>query len=152
MPLSDQTYDQPEKAQTRDRVITHAVKSLSGERDSSPVVTVSEFERTLEYCTDLLSRCGRGDIRNLACKLLENWSSVQRSRVGVKKPEDLNVLLLAGPDPMPDLMAFQNLGVGLANVWAIESERTTFRQAVGAVNAQGLQLKLHKGSLRDFFA
>ncbi len=47
---SEQPYNQPENEQTRQRVIAHGVNSLSKERDSSPVVTAQEFERTIDYC------------------------------------------------------------------------------------------------------
>ena len=44
----DVSYHQPEKDAVRQRVIAHAVESLTVERASSPVVTAQEFDRTMD--------------------------------------------------------------------------------------------------------
>jgi hypothetical protein len=50
----DLSYTQPEKYAVRQRVIAHAVQSLTVERASSPVVTAQEFDRTMDYCVRFL--------------------------------------------------------------------------------------------------
>ena len=152
MKPSEQSYHQPEKDMTRQRVIAHAVTSLSGQRDSSPVVTANEFERTMEYCLRFLERhCGI-KLWDTVKPAAEDWLSLHQSRVGTKKPEDLSVLFLAGPDPTADLRAFKKAGVPLTNIWAIEGDRHAFARAVGILGREGIPLKVHHGSLQKFFS
>ncbi|MCI0536568.1 MAG: hypothetical protein L0Z50_15215 [Verrucomicrobiales bacterium] len=148
---STQTYGQPEKKETRQRVIAHAVANLSKKRSSSPVVTIEGFERMMDYCLRCLEKSGV-NIRDAVRPHLEDWLALHHSRVGKKKAEDLNVLFLAGPDPIPDLMAFKRCGVSFHNIWAIERDEDTFAIAVETLGREGLNLKLHNGNLQDFFS
>lgn len=152
MKPSEQSYNQPEKETIRQRVIAHAVTSLTKERASSPVVTAAEFERTMDYCQRFLDKhCGR-KLWNAVKPVAEDWQSLHQSRVGAKKAEDLHVLFLAGPDPTADLMAFKRVGVPFTNIWAIEGDRSTFRQAIGILGREGIPLKVHHGNLQKFFS
>ena len=152
MNLDDSTYRQPEKDTVRQRVIAHAVNSLTVERASSPVVTAEEFDRTMDYCVRLLHEHCDTDLGEALKFVVEDWHSLHQSRVGSRKPEDLNVLFLAGPDPVPDLMAFKRAGVPFTNIWAIESDKDTFAKAIAVLGREGLPLKVHNGSLQDFFS
>jgi hypothetical protein len=152
MNLDDSTYRQPEKDTVRQRVIAHAVNSLTVERASSPVVTAEEFDRTMDYCVRLLHEHCDTDLGEALKFVVEDWHSLHQSRVGSRKPEDLNVLFLAGPDPVPDLMAFKRAGVPFTNIWAIESDKDTFTKAIAVLGREGLPLKVHNGSLQDFFS
>lgn len=149
---TEQTYNQPEKEATRQRVIAHAVHCLTAARCSSPVVTSGEFEQTMDYCLRFLERrCGM-KLREAVKPFAEDWYSLHKSRVGTKKAEDINVLFLAGSDPTADLMAFKKGGVPFANIWAIEGDSPSFKQAVAVLGREGMQLKLHNGSLQNFFS
>src|SRR5205807_1774805 len=83
---------------------------------------------------------------------VDSWLELHRSRVGVKKPCDLQVLFLAGPDPTNDLMTFRQHGITFENICAIESDKGTFAKAVRAAGQQRIRVKLHRGSLQSFFA
>lgn len=110
MDPSKQSYDQPEKRLVRERIIAHAVQALGEKREESSVVTVREFEKTIEYCLAHLHE----DYPSLSRDLqphLENWFSLHRSRVGRKTAEDLTVLFLAGPSPWDDLREFRRHGI-----------------------------------------
>jgi hypothetical protein len=148
----DLSYSQPEKDAVRQRVIAHAVESLTVERASSPVVTVQEFDRTMELCVHYLEEHSDTDLGEPLKFEIEDWHSLHQSRVGTRKPEDLHVLFLAGPDPVPDLMAFKRAGVPFANIWAIESHKETFAKAIGALGREGLSLKIQHGKLEEFFS
>jgi hypothetical protein len=152
MSLSDTSYAHPEKDAVRQRVIAHAVNSLAKGRDSSPVVTAQEFERTMDYCLGFLEQHCDANLRAGVKPAAEDWHSLHQSRVGSKKPDDLHVLFLAGPDPIADLMAFKRAGVPFTNIWAIEGHQDTFRKAVGILGREELPLKIHNGNLQQFFS
>lgn len=152
MRLGDYTYHQPEKNAVRERVVAESVKALTAERSSSPVVTVAAFHKTMDYCCRYLDEhCGvqaHDDVK----PHVDSWLELHRSRVGAKKPCDLQVLFLAGPDPTNDLMTFRQHGITFENIWAIESDKGTFAKAVRAAGQQGIRVKLHRGTLQSFFA
>lgn len=149
---SDQKYDQPEKNLVRERIISTSVKALTGERSSSPVVPVDVFQKTLDYASRFLAdNCGIHLNHDLK-PYVEDWIEQHGSRVGTKKPSELQVLFLAGPDPTNDLMSFRKCGVAFENIWAIESDKGTFAKAVNAAGRQGIRMKLHRGNLQSFFA
>jgi hypothetical protein len=152
MSLSETSYAQPEKDSVRQRVIARAVNSLAKERDSSPVVTAQEFERTMEYCLGFLEQHCDANLRAGVRPAAEDWHTLHQSRVGIKKPDDLHVLFLAGPDPIADLMAFKQAGVPFTNIWAIERDPDTFRKAVSILGREGIPLKVHNGNLQQFFS
>lgn len=148
----DVSYHQPEKDAVRQRVIAHAVESLTVERASSPVVTAQVFDRTMDYCVRYLHEHCDADLREAVKFVVEDWHSLHQSRVGTRTPQDLNVLFLAGPDPLPDLMAFKRAGVPFTNIWAIESNDNAFAKAISVLGREGLSLKIHNGKLQHFFS
>lgn len=116
------------------------------------MVTAEQFDRTMDYCLRFLEQhCGMS-LWSSVKPVAEDWHSLHQSRVGVKKPDDLSVLFLAGPDPTEDLRAFKKAGVPLTNIWAIEGDRQAFNKAVGNLGREGVPLKVHHGSLQKFFS
>ena len=95
----------------------------------------------MDYCLSKLEECDI-NIRDAVKPHVEDWLSLHHSRVGRKNSEDLNVLFLAGPDPVADLMAFKKCGVPFHNIWAIEREKDTFAKAVDELRREGLLVKL----------
>jgi hypothetical protein len=149
---SNQTYDQPEKNTARERIVKAAVKALTDERSSSPVVTVETFGKTLDYCCRVLDKRKDGRLSEDLKPHIASWLGLRNARIGTKKPSELQVLFLAGPDPVNDLMMFKHCGVAIENIWAIEKEKTNFALAVKASERHGIRVKLHRGSLESFFA
>lgn len=152
MDPSEQSYTQPEKNLVRERIISASVKALTSERASSPVVPVDVFHKTIEYASRFLAEHGGIYVEDDLKPHVANWVALHGSRVGTKKPSELQVLFLAGPDPTNDLMEFRKCGVSYENIWAIESDKDNFGKAVKALERQGIRVKLHRGSLQTFFA
>ena len=152
MTLSDNTYQQPEKNFVREKVIAEAVKALTSERESSPVVSISTFEKTLDYSRRFLEQLGVSKYLDGLKPEVDLWRELYASRVGEKRANELNVLFLAGPEPLNDLMTFHKLGVLFENIWAIEGDKRSFQKAVRDTGNQGIRVKLHRGSLQSFFA
>ena len=106
----------------------------------------------MEYCLGFLEQHCDANLRAGVRPAAEDWHTLHQSRVGIKKPDDLHVLFLAGPDPIADLMAFKQAGVPFTNIWAIERDPDTFRKAVSILGREGIPLKVHNGNLQQFFS
>ena len=50
-----------------------------------------------------LEKCGRSDLRTSVLDELEQWIAWQAARVQQRKPEELRVVYLCGPEPLNDL-------------------------------------------------
>ena len=82
---------------------------------------------------------------------LRSWQALHASHLGTRKPEDLTVCYLCGPEPGNDFEVFVELGVLPQNIWAFESDKATYETAVRAVReSQFPYLKVHKGSIDQF--
>lgn len=52
--------------------------------------------------------------------------------MGTKKPEDLVVCYLSGPEPNNDFQELINLGILPHNIWAFESDNQVYKKAIAA--------------------
>lgn len=74
------------------------------------------------------------------------------SFVGIKRPEDLVVCFLSGPEPDNDFQEFINLGVLPQNIWAFESDNKTYGKAISTYEEGGFpQPRILKQNIETFF-
>jgi hypothetical protein len=149
---SEQSYSQTEKRIVRERIISGSVTALTTERASSPVVPTEVFLKTLDYASSFLAEHSGTFVGGDLKPHVLDWLALHASRIGTRKPSELQVLFLAGPDPTNDLIEFRKCGVAYENIWAIESDKNTFGLAVKALEGQGIRVKLHRGNLHSFFS
>ena len=152
MSVERETYSQPQKKKARETVLLHAVRSLTEERTSSPLVSVSMFDSLSRYCVNFTREHLRLDLSEPMKTLRDHWERVHASRVGIRAPSDLKVLFLCGPEPLNDLEELVALGVAPENVWAIEGEERAFKKAASRLREGGWSIKLHQGSLHEFLS
>jgi hypothetical protein len=152
MSLERETYSQPQKKKARETILRHAVRSLTEERASSPLVPLSMFDCLARYCVDFIHKHVRLDLSQPMTALRDHWEMVHASRVGSRAPSDLKVLFLCGPEPLNDLEELVALGVAPENVWAIEGDERAFKEAARQLREGGWPIKLHQGSLHEFLA
>ena len=74
--------------------------------------------------------CGRSDLRTSDLDELEQWIAWQAVRVQQRKPEELRVVYLCGPEPLNDLHVLLELGVSPHNIWGVESNEAAYRSAL----------------------
>jgi hypothetical protein len=152
-----ENYDQPEKKQARWLALCHAVESLTTYRESSPVVTLDHFRRGMNYVCDSLEKTNKAGYtcfpvpHEQVKDKSKGFEELHASRVGKKQAGELQVLFLCGPEPMNDLEVMLELGIRPENVWAVESDKEVFKQAVESLFASGYGIKLYRGSLQQFF-
>ncbi len=149
---SEERYDQPEKQEARRLALFHAVESLTIYRDSSPVVTLDHFQRAMKYICDSLAEYSRFPVPHEQVKeKSQAFAELHISRVGSKKPSELQVLFLSGGQPTNDLEILIDLGVRPENIWAVEADKEIFDKAVDNLFECGYGIKIHRGGLQQFF-
>jgi hypothetical protein len=145
------TYRQPEKERVRQRILRQAVTVLTRRRSRTPIVRPSELQAVVNYAVDALEQLGRPDLRAAVQDELDQWLEWQASRIQKRKPSELRLIYLCGPEPLNDLRVLLELGVNPHNVWGVESNETAFRAALAELANARLPVKLHKGTLTEFF-
>ena len=144
-------YSQPSKQAARERVLIHAVESLTTHRITSPLIPAEDFKRTLgQACKFLEKHCALA-----ASQEVWPWEEAflrqHSSAVGTRSPADLSVLFLAGDDPTLDIMQLEQLGVSPQNMWAVERDGKTFSEAIERIRETGYPVKAYRGNLHEFF-
>ena len=83
---------------------------------------------------------------------ITNWEKLHDTYVGVKRPEDLTVCYLCGPEPDNDFKEFMNLGVLPHNIWGFEVNSQNYNKAISFYN-QGTypQPRILKQNVETFF-
>ncbi len=150
-------YDQPEKEQARWLALCHAIESLTTYRDSSPVVTIDHFQRGMKFVCDSIEKTNEAGYTCFPVpyeqvkEKSKAFQELHAARVGKKSAGELQVLFLCGPEPMNDLEVMLELGIRPENVWAVESDKDTFKQAVERLSDSGYGIKIYRGNLQQFF-
>ncbi|MDJ0706987.1 MAG: hypothetical protein QNJ46_27245 [Leptolyngbyaceae cyanobacterium MO_188.B28] len=145
-------YQQPVKVEARKRLLAHAVRTLTIERQNSAIVRLDELSSILSYAEWYLRQAGAPhDWLTSLSDEIKAFEDFYNSRLGTKQPGDLKVLYLCGPEPYNDLGVLLELGCRPENIWVIESDQNLYGQAVSQLTAKGISIKVHKGSLERFF-
>lgn len=147
--MTNPSYQQPAKAEARTALLKRAVEALTVSRAESPLVRLDEFDETLAFAERVALQRGLS-LDGLEAEA-ERFRAFHASRVGTRKPADLKVLYLSGPEPQNDLRVLMDLGVQPENVWALERSRDLYRDALQEAKVGGLRLRLHHGGLEAFF-
>lgn len=146
-------YGQKEKKECRSRLIEHAIKCLTTERDTSVCVTRNHVVKTwtnLNRTQEVKQHFSRAERLNIT-NAVKEWIKFHQSRIKTMAPEDLRVCYLAGDNPMNDLEVLVQNGILLQNIWAIEKDSTLIEKAVEAVRQpESKYFKLFKVDLIEF--
>lgn len=145
------SYSEPEKNKARALVIDNAIKALTEGRTTSTLA-----RRT--YVRDIRDHITAGDnsydikiATQLSDETVKKWESFYDSIVQSKSPANLKVAYLSGPSPENDLRVFCKAGVLPENIWAFESENSTYSDAVvSALNSEFPFIKIINGGLDTF--
>ncbi|HVZ44603.1 MAG TPA: hypothetical protein VHA82_12405 [Ramlibacter sp.] len=147
------SYKQAVKSESRSELWRHAVETLTAQRDTTRILAPSYMEAVWQYAWgDVLSQVmdiepHRDHIR----AYFDYWAEFSESSYGAKGPDELRVAYFAGPEPENDLHELLRLGVRIENVWAFESDQTTYKEALRRAREGFPVLKIFPGSLADFF-
>lgn len=147
-------YDQEEKKVCRSRVIEHAVRCLTIERDTSVCVQryhVEEDWKMLHETGETQQYFSIDERLDIPVEI-EKWASVHEGLEGFKKPSDLRVCYLCGNNPVNDLEVLIENGVLPQNVWAIEKDAAAFERAQKSIKIYRnlAKVKLFNGDFLTF--
>ncbi len=148
----DVTYRQETKNTVRHAVIRRAVEMLTAERSQACCVRHSYVRDLYDYFNDLAESHEQEEARKIDVSYIQEWESMHANNLGVKRPEELSVCYLSGPEPENDFAEFVSMGIKPQNIWAFECERNTYLQALTSIDSTNfMQPKLIKTSIERFF-
>lgn len=153
-----ETYTQNIKNEAREKLIKHAIDSLTIERKKSYLVSKEHFEKITDHFNSLLFRAlGNENVEFISeynwlfFGGKNSWFQFFENNCKPKEADELKVLYLSGPEPYNDIEILCNNGIRLENIWAIESDKKIYEQALKSLIDANIQIKIHRGSLAEFF-
>lgn len=151
-------YNQAAKKHARELLINDAIDALTIDRFKSFIVSKENLHRITNHFKDLFFRFLRPkhfeSMNQLNWQLFGekgNWYNFYDSICQAKDVSALKVLYLSGPEPLNDVEIFLNRGIQFSNIWAIESNKNIYQQAVSSLEQAGFPIKIHRGTLTEFF-
>lgn len=108
-----------------------AVEILTTKREQSCCVERNYVRKIYDYYTlseDLSSN--KREAEKIDISYITNWEKLHDSFIGNKRPDELVVCYLSGPEPNNDFNELTHLGILPQNIWAFESDNKTYRTAL----------------------
>lgn len=146
-------YQENEKIIVRKEALTNAIKYLTLDRFETTIAYKSYLRNAKEALINKSFKEGSyGDIASsLSDETIARWENFYESIVQQKKPSELKIAYLCGPNPLNDLHIMIDLGVLPENVWAFEFGDYEYNLAVmETLNSEYPYLKIIKGDMSLF--
>ncbi|ATB33894.1 hypothetical protein [Melittangium boletus] len=144
-----ETYKQSVKEYARRTLWVHAVDSLTVHRRETRVLRESLIRRMWDYAfEDFLLKFKA--VSTVDERILQSWCDFADATYGDRRPQDLRIAYLCGPEPENDLTILKELGVLTENVWAFEAKTEIYRSALERAKKAFPSLKIFPGSIDDF--
>ncbi len=145
-------YQQPEKIEVRNRIWEKAIIALTVDRSEASIVRESKLREVVGWFVAQFKQSGSfSDLSMAVDRELELWLGFHNICVGARKPDELKVLFLCGPEPLNDLEVLLGYGVNPHNVWALTGSQSDHDEAIKQTSQAYIPLKIHCGSLATFF-
>lgn len=126
---------------------------MTGKREQSCCVERNYVRKIYDYFTlsEDISQ-NKTEAEKINISYITNWEKLHDSLIGTKRPEELMVCYLSGPEPSNDFKELTNLGILPQNIWAFESDTQAYKKALSDF-AQGEypQPRLLKQNIETFF-
>lgn len=149
--MSSYTYKQESKNQVRHTVIRNAVELLTNGRSEACCVRNSYVRDLYDYFLSLAESHEQTEAEKIEQEYIREWEHIHSNLIGYKRPDELSVCYLSGPEPENDFNELVDMGVLPQNIWAFENERNTYLQALGSVDGSSfMQPKIVKTSIERF--
>jgi len=146
-------YKQNNKNYVRHKVLSHAVEALTVDRQQACCVSRKYVRKVVDYFLQFdEDEPSRKEVEEIRPDFYSSWESLHDSVIGYKRPSDLSVCYLSGPQPENDFNELISLGVLPQNIWAFENDKETYLKAVDSYNTIDFpQPKIIKMSIEQFF-
>lgn len=144
-------YSEVEKQIARKEALKFAIVTLTKNRHKSTVARKSYVRDIKDY----LQTNGTQYDKEISSLLSESeiiqWESFYESIIRNKKAKELLVAYLSGPKPENDIEILVENGILSENIWAFESDKTTYTKAVmSALKSQFPFVKIYKGRIENY--
>ncbi len=141
-------YNQEEKNIVREQSLKNAINSLTKNRKKSTIATKDYLKNAKRH----LINKNNQKINCLDDETVIRWEKFYDSIVDKKKPSDLKVAYLCGPNPLNDLQIMVKMGILPENVWAFELDSKLYTKAVDTTLFSKFHyLKIINGKMETFF-
>ena len=143
------TYKQDIKDLSRELIWGHSINNLTFDRNESKVLNSEYINRLWDFAfEDHLIK--HGIVKNANEKYLKDWHSFSNQTYSTKKPDELKVAYLCGPEPENDLLHLIKLGIRIENVYAFESEKDLYNSALVSLKGTYPSLKIYHGKIDNY--
>ena len=146
-------YNQYTKQNVRHTAIFKAVEFLTSKREQSCCVERNYVRKIYDYFirSEDISQ-NKKEAEKINVSYITNWERLHDSYVCTKKPEDLVVCYLSGPEPDNDFQELINLGILPQNIWAFESDNQAYKKAIDNYDqGEYPQPRILKQNIETFF-
>ncbi len=145
------TYKQKNKCKARHIALSSAIELLTIDRASCCCVNNSYVRRLYDFfCEEDGSVCR--EVKQIDKEYIREWERLQRSYIGKKDVEELNVCYLCGPEPRNDFEELISLGILPHNIWAFENDTESYEYALESLYASEFpKPKIVKINIEKFF-
>lgn len=146
------SYRQSTKNSVRHQVLKRAVELLTTQRSTACCVRNSYVRDLYDYFKELDESHEREEASKIDPEYIREWERLHNDNIGYKRPAELSVCYLSGPEPENDFNELVSLGILPQNIWAFESAQQTYLQALQSIDSTNYrQPKLLKTSIERFF-
>lgn len=128
------TYKQETKNRVRHIVIKKAVEMLTTSRYESCCVRRSYVRELYDYFIQLTESNEQKEAEKIDISYIYEWEQMHTNNIGTKRPDELCVCYLSGPEPENDFKELISMGIKPQNIWAFESNNNTYLQALTSFN------------------
>lgn len=144
------SYREKEKIIARKEALKKAVEILTDYGYKSTLINPSYIHKVRDH---LLKEKYYSEIVNcLTDKTIQEWNRFFKSIVLIKRPFQIKVAYLSGPNPENDLDVLVSLGILPENVWAFESDVEIYKSALRSIlKSKFPYLKIQKSKISEFF-
>lgn len=144
-------YIEEEKALARTEAIANAVRTLTKNRHLSTIARKNYVREVRDYIMSKGNNRDKELTSHLQEKEIKQWEAFYLSIIGKKKPSDLKVAYLSGPNPENDIEVLVQNGILAENIWAFESDNQIYDTAViSALESNFPLVKIYKGKIEDY--
>lgn len=146
-------YNQYTKQNVRHTALFKAVEILTSKRGQSCCVKRNYVRRLYDYFTlsEDISQ-NKAEAQKINVLYITNWEKLHDSFVETKRPEDLMVCFLSGPEPDNDFQELINLGILPQNIGGFESNNQAYKKAIATYDrGEYPQPRILKQNIETFF-
>ena len=119
MGKSNYKYDQEDKRMVRHNIISHSVKILTQDRETSTCVHRDYVRKVYDYFVNTRDETpNKDETRRIERNHIISWENLHDTYTSIKQVKDLVVCYLCGPEPNNDFDELISLGVLPQNIWA----------------------------------